>query len=114
VEITEFIAVQFDEDEQWAECKHDSLNCDLGALQFIGECSCGYPARVLADIAAKRRILARHSSFDFPADEDDGPGDYAWTPSCDHCHQPWPCPDLLDLAAPFADRRGFRPEWRIM
>lgn len=71
------------------------------------------PSRVLADIAAKRRILERHSSYDFPADEDDGPGDYAWTPSCDHCFKPWPCPDLLDLAAQYADRPGFDPTWTV-
>jgi hypothetical protein len=71
------------------------------------------PARVLAEIAAKRRILARHAEYDFPYNPDDGPGDYAWTPRCDKCFEPWPCPDLLDLAAPCAGRPGWRDGWAI-
>lgn len=65
------------------------------------------------DIAAKRRILGRHSSFDFPANEDDGPGDYSWTPWCDGCPQKWPCPELRDLAAPFANHPGYDPAWAV-
>jgi hypothetical protein len=65
------------------------------------------------DLAAKRRILERHSSYDFPPNEDDGPGNYAWTAECEHCREPWPCPDLRDLAASYVERPGFRPEWKI-
>jgi len=71
------------------------------------------PARVLAEVAAKRRILERHAGFDFPCNPDDGPGDYAWTPSCDCCHEPWPCPDVRDVAAPYADRKGRKDEWAV-
>lgn len=70
------------------------------------------PARVLAEVDAKRRILDRHASYDFPADLEDGPGAYSWTGRCDHCHEPWPCPDLRDVAAPLADRPGYREDWR--
>src|SRR5439155_2711607 len=38
------------------------------------------PASVLAEIEAKRRIVARHKSYDYPHDPEDGPGEYAWTP----------------------------------
>lgn len=72
------------------------------------------PARVLADIAAKRRILARHRNFDFPFNPDgDGPGDYAWTAHCDCCSQPWPCPDLRDLASQFADHPDYKEAWTL-
>ncbi|MEV0164353.1 DUF6221 family protein [Nonomuraea fuscirosea] len=33
-------------------------------------------------------------------------------PRCQHDGQPWPCPDLRDLAAPYADHPGYRDEWR--
>ncbi|MFJ3968882.1 DUF6221 family protein [Streptomyces parvus] len=41
------------------------------------------PARVLREIEAKRRILARHS------------------------HAPWPHPDVQDLASPYIDHPDF-------
>ncbi|GGK32137.1 hypothetical protein GCM10011583_74870 [Streptomyces camponoticapitis] len=41
------------------------------------------PARVLREIEAKRRILARHA------------------------RDPWPCHDLRDLALPYADHPDF-------
>ncbi|MER5889755.1 DUF6221 family protein [Streptomyces sp. NPDC001941] len=41
------------------------------------------PARTLRDIEAKRRVLTRHA------------------------HDPWPCDDLRDLAAPYADHPDF-------
>jgi len=41
------------------------------------------PARVLREVAAKRRILARHVA------------------------DPWPCDDMLDLASPYADHPDF-------
>lgn len=48
--------------------------------------------------AALLAVVDRHGHYDFPADEDDGPGDYAWTPHCEYCWKPWPCPDLADVA----------------
>jgi hypothetical protein len=71
------------------------------------------PARVLADLAAKRRRLERHRTYDFPPDADDGPGDYAWTPHCDACHEPWPCFDLRNDAAPYAACADYDEAWRI-
>lgn len=48
--------------------------------------------------AALLAVVERHGTYDFPADQDDGPGDYTWTPHCDYCWKPWPCPDLADIA----------------
>jgi len=87
------------------------------------------PARVLADIAAKRRILARHK----PIPAVHAPGSWqlptgftgpfaAYCELCSDCadpdggnntYEPWPCPEVRDHAAPYADRPGFKPEWRI-
>ncbi|SDJ39880.1 DUF6221 family protein [Streptomyces indicus] len=67
------------------------------------------PARVLREIEAKRRILARHVLS--PAEGDPGrPWDDA--DDCLYDGEPWPCPDLRDLALSYADRPGCRDEWR--
>lgn len=61
------------------------------------------PARVLAEIAAKRRILDLHAFGGTPplsaADE------------CRECVSDFPCPTVRLLALPYADRPGYRPEW---
>lgn len=68
------------------------------------------PARVLADVAAKRRILARHCTA-------------GTTRACDGCG--WDrednhnvediddCPELRDLAAPYAEHPDYDPAWRV-
>jgi hypothetical protein len=67
------------------------------------------PARVLREVAAKRRVLERHQPV------------HAWDGKlcCDWCsvlsvsvYQEWPCPDVRDAAAPYEDRPGYREEWR--
>ncbi|MFC6017817.1 DUF6221 family protein [Plantactinospora solaniradicis] len=68
------------------------------------------PARVLAEVAAKRRIIDRHQPIEII--------DALY---CTHCgvlggqrarDVNWPCPEILDAAAPYADREGYREEWR--
>jgi hypothetical protein len=66
----------------------------------------------LAELDAKRRILDLHFRSDFPYDPDDGPGDYSWTARCNRCHEPEPCTEQRLLALPYADREGYRDEWR--
>ncbi len=58
---------------------------------------------------AKRRILARHATEHHPLHG----------PICTWCslpqagaYQSEPCPDKVDMAQPYADRQGFRAEWR--
>lgn len=72
------------------------------------------PARELAEVAAKRAVVERHSSSDFQYVGDDGGGvsEYAGEPTCDYCNRPWPCPDLLDVGLPFASHPDYREEWR--
>ena len=68
-------------------------------------------ADALAEIEAKLKILDLHRPIidaDWPAPGhcldcwDDAATDYL----------PWPCPLVRLLALPYADRDGYRPEWR--
>lgn len=116
MDIAEFLTQCLDEDQRWAENKHDSIDCDLGALQAFGECSCGYPARVLADIAAKRAIVEAYRTS-VEAHE-------AYLRSAalrtDNGHASVLAAirgtiygTLCRLAEPYAARPGFKPTWRI-
>ena len=69
------------------------------------------PARVLRQVAAMRKIVDEHaprttSYLDAPDET-----------SCRRCGKPdeypvpYPCPTLRALAAVYADRDGYRPEW---
>lgn len=79
------------------------------------------PARVLAEVAAKRRILARHRPLAVA-----NPGAvYADGSNADACHgcgdaewdrYPIPvgdCPELRDMAAVYADGPGYHESWRV-
>ncbi|HEY9414308.1 MAG TPA: DUF6221 family protein [Pseudonocardia sp.] len=68
------------------------------------------PARAVAEVEAKRRIIARHGMLEVFG-----------TKVCAYCatlqgQRPgngyWPCPEILDAALPYADRPGYRDEWR--
>lgn len=63
------------------------------------------PARVLREVEAKRQILAQH-----PPGEDGYCGDGL---GLDGCKWDWPCPTVRLLTLPYADRPGFKEEWRI-
>ncbi|WP_406365238.1 DUF6221 family protein [Streptomyces sp. NBC_00645] len=72
---------------------------DWSVRQYIAEHD---PARVLREIDAKRRILAEHALNGWVCD------------TCDNgeVDQTFPCPTLRLLALPYADRPGYREEWR--
>lgn len=59
-DLTAFIRARLGEDEAAADELHNRIDCDLNRLQSFGECSCGYPARVLREVAAKRALLAAY------------------------------------------------------
>lgn len=60
------------------------------------------PARVLAEVEAKRQIVALHEPVD---DEPDG--------FCLHCDcDSWPCGTIAALALPYADHPDYREEWK--
>jgi len=73
------------------------------------------PARVLAQCAAYREIVALHSAYDCTAVGQEGHercGEREW---CYTCGEPvaWPCPTLRALASAYADHPAFDPEWRL-
>lgn len=72
------------------------------------------PARVLAEVAAKRRIIDRHPAIP-PT-----PGHWSsvrtiwWCPTCsdaDDGPESWPCPTIQAVASVYAGRPGWREEW---
>lgn len=83
------------------------------------------PARVLAEVAAKRAILELHDGehdcrelktgvypHDWPSAAPWGSAGEAWRHASSE-HFEGPCPTLRLLAQPYADRPGFREEWRM-
>lgn len=78
------------------------------------------PDFVLADIAAKRKIIALHKSRTVSVSEHEmfDPNALA----CSSCskpdvvfadeYQPYPCPTLRLLAEPHAQHPGYREEWK--
>ncbi|MFE2095118.1 DUF6221 family protein [Streptomyces sp. NPDC059460] len=65
--------------------------------------------RLLRDVEAKCRVLARHMlspSIDDPELPWDNRND------CQYDGEDWPCPDLLDLALPYTDHPDHREQWR--
>ncbi len=84
------------------------------------------PARVLADVEAKRRIVALHEPKTSTWPKAHGMEPYVER-TCTECgtgrQEPgdpadfwptdWPCPTLRMLALPFADHPQFRAEWRV-
>jgi hypothetical protein len=66
------------------------------------------PPRVLAQCAAMRKIVERHSSIHNGWHDDAGEP----TASCRHDWKEWPCPDLRALASIWSSHPDFRQEWR--
>lgn len=66
------------------------------------------PARVVREVTAKRRVLARHALSPAIGDSE-MPGD--GRNNCRYDGSDWPCPDLLDLALPYAEHPDYRVEW---
>lgn len=75
------------------------------------------PARVLAEVDAKRRIVKLHGRATLRAGG--GAQYYATATVCRSCEpnhqfpeQSWPCPTLRLLALPYAGHEAYREEWR--
>jgi len=60
-------------------------------------------ARALREVAAKRRVLARHCA--------DTPPYVEYCRECENTRLDQ-CPELWDLAAPYSDHPDYREEWR--
>lgn len=55
-----FLTARLDEDEAAAPGVHDGPACTMIALGDPDGCDCGYPARVLRDVAAGRALLSMY------------------------------------------------------
>ena len=65
------------------------------------------PARVLAEIDAKRRILEIHHHIECQHDRYGPDGD------CAECGNEYPCETVHLLAQPYAGHDGWREEWQL-
>lgn len=61
-----------------------------------------YPARLVAECAAKRAIVKEH--------EDDSCGECL---TCGVTWNGWPCLTLRVLAGVYVDHKDFRPDWKV-
>ncbi len=66
------------------------------------------PAAVLADVAAKRAIIAWHCTREGTG----GTWDTDPKALCNECEDLQPCRTVKLLASAYADRPGYREEWR--
>lgn len=75
------------------------------------------PSRVLAEVAAKRAILAIHSTPHTVVDafcvEEGGDCTHAGESRCAPCGYDDGCPTVHHLAAPYATHPDFDPAWRL-
>lgn len=91
-------------------CEDDDEDCPAEAASWMAEAehiARWDPARVLAEVEAKRRILDLHEQA-----VPDGHDQQGYRFACEHCSQTTPCPTLCLLAQPYAGRDGWREEWR--
>jgi hypothetical protein len=95
-----FLKARLDADQAEADRIHD-IFCDIhrGFAGERGDCDCGEPARVLAEVAALRRIVELHDTI--PEEE-----------YCAWCDERKPCQTLRLLATIWADHPDYREEWR--
>lgn len=128
--LAEFAAARLAEDEAWARDAMSgrwevrgrsvyvadgppSLNpVASGAWDYAPHIARHDPARVLREVAAKRKILARHAPHRTAS------GGLA----CDWCSEDtddrpqlakvsWPCGDVRDIAAIWSDHPDYDPSW---
>lgn len=70
------------------------------------------PARVLAEVEAKRRVLDEHKPMDGVGERIVGCATCSWRDDWDELHVEWPCTTLRLLAQPYAGREGWQEAWR--
>jgi hypothetical protein len=113
VDLVSWLKDALDEDERTDAPHTDHCSAKSGdGHDFRPDlCDCGWAARVLAEVTAKRAILDLHSPAGITSDPP-----YKW--ACSVCHRrdgwwagEYPCTTVRLLVAPFAARAGFDPSW---
>lgn len=93
------------------------VDCDYGrmgpfAIHNATHIARWDPARVLAEVEAKRKILDLHAHYPVSFGEGFGCGICAWDGRLGElANEQW-CATVRLLALPFASRPGYREEWR--
>lgn len=107
--ITEFLTARLDEDEHQARLTIENRTSSparalLGPTDIFGHMEV-QPEHVLADIAAKRAIVALHS---------EGTMACYWSHDSMEMHGPGEvCDTLQALVQPYAEHPDFDPAWRV-
>lgn len=127
-----FLLARYDEEEALARCEYfPDIDFFRGILEeysngpedypearmMAGHIAAHDPAHVLADLAAKRRIVEIHKpTFDESGFYGTVGGWYCYTCDDDRDYNvisvELHCDTLRALAAPYADHADFREEWR--
>jgi hypothetical protein len=126
-DLVQWLGAQLDEDEATARNVESSWRQigETGVIvasdgQYAEECANGNwagiaehivrhdPARVLREIDAKRQLLALHTELE------DSQEMQTYCSTCDTTgkYPEYPCTTLRLLALPYADRAGYREDWR--
>ncbi|MFE3992290.1 DUF6221 family protein [Streptomyces goshikiensis] len=100
-----FLSAMLDEDERAAHTADSLRDEPVDALRVRYE-----PERVLREVAAKRRMLDRHTPRRRNVAGQDGR--VAKITVCDWDNDDWPCADVLDLASVYADHPGYQAACR--
>jgi hypothetical protein len=95
-DLVKFLRARLDEDEAAAKAWLPFGNPDAAARAHVARLD---PGRVLAEVEAKRRIIAEHHPVD-PCDAHDASFDTI------------PCDTLLALASVYAEHPDYREEWK--
>jgi hypothetical protein len=131
VELVEFLLARVAEDEEVARSARPQdgdpeypdydraswheARCGYSMGEYMTDCGCGVPARVLAECDAKRRIVAWHRLIDGLDTEDDP------VRGCGNCiasgmEPPYliagPCMTVRLLALPYAGHEDYDEAWR--
>jgi len=122
--LADFLLARIAEDERDADWIHHE-DCEHLPPAPTFPCDCGYPARVLAECAAKRRIVELHEQavWHQPAgafiyslgrrlvEEGQHLGGCTICAG-DNSEAAYPCPTLRALASVYAGHPDYREEWR--
>ena len=138
-DLAAFYAARLDEDKERAWAVHDVSKCDamLYEENFAAwaegtkDCDCGYPDRVLREVAAKRAILELHQVHSEPTrwgDNYSAPpgmrgqltgGTTYWCDICDYDRDyghigsdQEGCDTLRHAAGVYSGHPGYRDEWK--
>lgn len=138
--LTDFLRARLDEDEavarEWVACKYSGVDAWGEGADHFFEGGAGSPARVLADVAAKRRIVEWHENWpvfveqrpEMPSMRPFGDPDamqdlhysmarqFEWLTHREYVtrfgSEPPTAPILRFLALPYASHPDYRQEWK--